>query len=1030
MFYQVNKIRDRINEIKNYQYQDVQPVLNIKVKEDISKTELVPPQIDDSFTDIAMGHIWKGRDYYLWLCTTLNIKSKAHLEPCLLIDFGKTGAGNNSGFESLIYLNNKMYQGVDSNHQEVFLKEEHLNQDLSIALKLWSGLEGGGHHQMLEHRLNHFNVAYLNKRVKDLYYLSNLLLNTALCLKENHHDYHTILNMLDTMTLTINWTNPGDEAFYESCYQALTVLEATLAQHEKKTDVVVNAIGHTHIDVAWLWRLKHTKEKCLRSFSTVLRMMERYDHYIFLQTQPQLYQYVKEMAPELYAAMKERIKEGRFEVDGGMWLEADCNLVSGESLVRQLYYGINFIKKEFNKDVNYLWLPDVFGYSWALPQILKLANIKTFMTTKISWNQYNRMPADTFVWKGIDGSEILTHFITTPESWNINDPSSWFYTYNGQLEPEIVKGIYDAYRNKDINSELLLSYGYGDGGGGVNVNMLENAAHLDKMPGLSHFKTSTAKEYFEKLHDNIDNTKRYVHKFDGELYLEYHRGTYTTQAFIKKNNRNLENLLRNTELLNTYLYASKQCDTYYHELFDQAWTILLRNQFHDIIPGSSIKEVYDDAKLEYNEAFAIVDKINNYLNEGLINQEDGFIVINNEGFVRNEIILYESQKLNLSFKYNDQSLVATYYDNTYHIEVSDLQPYSINNIKINTEEDCLSYNEFVSNISTPFYDVLINEDGHLSSIIDKRVNKEILDSASNLFTIYEDKPMAHEAWDIDIYYKEKYEYIKASKLGKITKNQLFTSIEIDYIYNKSTIKQVIYFYENSPRIDFKTKVNWYENQKLLKVNFNFALRANFATFDIQFGNVKRSNNWNTSWDYAKFESVMHKYVDYSQNSYGVALLNNCKYGGHVLENNVGLTLLKSSNHPDPSADRGYHEFSYSLLPHDCSFNESNVIEEAYQFNNPLLSINGLGTKQEMLKIESDYVYHIDALKMNQTNKYVVLRLHDDSGNDNKVTIKPQFSYSGWCETDLLEKENNLINDDIILDLKPYEIKTILLKVEV
>lgn len=358
---------------------------------------------------------------------------------------------------------------------------------------------------------------------------------------------------------------------------------------EKHSPVNVYCVGHTHIDMAWLWRLKYTHEKASRSFSTVLRMMEMFPEYIFLQTQPQIYEYIKEDFPEIFEEIRKRVKEGRWEADGGMWVEADCNLTSGESLTRQLLIGSRFLKEEFGKDVEYLWLPDVFGYSWALPQILKKSGIDVFMTTKISWNQFNRMPHDTFHWKGMDGTEVLTHFITTPESWN--GPDSWFYTYNGLLTAKTVKGVWEAYSEKAMNKDLLISYGYGDGGGGVNRDLLEARRRIDKIPGLPNLKTSTAGDYFRKLKENVENTDQYVNTWDGELYLEYHRGTYTSQAYNKRMNRKMELLYRRAEWMTAMAaMGAGSLSLAAQEKLTKGWKMILTNQFHDIIPGSSIHE--------------------------------------------------------------------------------------------------------------------------------------------------------------------------------------------------------------------------------------------------------------------------------------------------------------------------------------------------------------------------------------------------------------------------------------------------------
>ena len=381
--------------------------------------EILLPELPTEFDEIIkIGETWKGRDLYLWMKKVVQVPEKWIGKTVVgIFDFGETGAGNNSGFESLFYLNDKPYQGVDSNHKEVFFPEGMAGKKLELLFRLWTGLEGGGVPKDPE-IVNRAQIAWLDEKVDDLYY-------NAMVISRNYRgtDQYSpakvqLIKILNDAFKFIDWSYPGSEGFYNSAHKAADYINLEIDKIDKSSVVNVTCIGHTHIDVAWLWRLKHTREKCARSFSTVLRLMERYPEYIFLQTQPQLYEYVKNDYPELYEAIKEKVVDGSWEIDGGMWLEADCNIPSGESLVRQILVGSRFIKEEFNKDIEYLWLPDVFGYSWALPQILKKSGIETFMTTKISWNQYNRMPHDTFNWRGIDGSEILTHFITTPEPWS------------------------------------------------------------------------------------------------------------------------------------------------------------------------------------------------------------------------------------------------------------------------------------------------------------------------------------------------------------------------------------------------------------------------------------------------------------------------------------------------------------------------------------------------------------------------------------------------------------------------------------
>ncbi len=525
MFLTERKLDRRISEIREYCYREVKSLEEFAVCED--RQGVVNPEVPVDFEGwdkIKTGDCWSGRDRYLWMHKEITIpKEWSGRRVVGVFDFGNTGAGNNSGFEAMCYINEKPYQGVDVNHKEVFFPEELCGQTFRLTFRLWSGLEGGGVPKIQEHRINRADLAWLDEKVDDFYYMGMLMLDTIQNLEDTSPVKYDLRNALDEACHLIDWAYPGSEEFYHTVHLADDMLNEKIDGMEKNSLVSVRCVGHTHIDMAWLWRLKHTHEKASRSFSTVLRMMEMFPEYIFLQTQPQLYAYIKQDFPEIYEEIKKRVAEGRWEVDGGMWVEADCNLTSGESLTRQILIGSKFIKDEFGKEVEYLWLPDVFGYSWALPQILKKSGIDMFMTTKISWNQYNRMPHDTFKWKGIDGSEVLTHFITTPEPWN--EPGSWFYTYNGLLTAKTVKGVWDAYSEKEMNKDLLISYGYGDGGGGVNRDLLERRRRIDKIPGLPSLKTSTAGEYFRDLKETVKHTDQYVHTWDGELYLEYHRGT-------------------------------------------------------------------------------------------------------------------------------------------------------------------------------------------------------------------------------------------------------------------------------------------------------------------------------------------------------------------------------------------------------------------------------------------------------------------------------------------------------------------------
>lgn len=1041
MFLLDRKLEARAEELREYRYRDVIHMEELLSQED--KQEIVNPIVPTRFEDwntIKVGDTWTGRDRYLWLHKEVMIPSEWNGKEVLgIFDYGNTGAGNNSGFESLLYLNEKPYQGVDSNHKEVFLSQDTIGTEVSFTFRLWSGLEGGGVPTPQEHKIQRADLAWLDKKVDDLYYLSSMIVGTIQILEEQNPIRHQLRRALDEAFKVIDWSYPGDENFYNSLYKADELLNQSIDAMEKDSLVNVKCVGHTHIDVAWLWRLKHTREKCSRSFSTVLRLMERYPEYIFLQTQPQLYEYIKQDFPELYENIKEKIASNQWEVDGGMWVEADCNLTSGESLTRQLLIGSRFIKEEFGKEVEYLWLPDVFGYSWALPQILKKSGIDMFMTTKISWNQYNRMPHDTFKWIGIDGSEVLTHFITTPEPGNT--PDSWFYTYNGQLLPKTVKGVWDSYKDKNANQELLIAYGYGDGGGGVNRDTLEQRRVIDKIPGLPTLKTSTAKEYFRNLKKTINETDQYVHTWDGELYLEYHRGTYTSHAYNKKMNRKMELFYREAEWFSA-MAAMLQGDIALakQEELTKGWKILLTNQFHDIIPGSSILEVYEDSKLQYEEANKIAERVKKEAEQSLIQaEEQTYTVINNSNWDRSGLVYIPIQKDGI-FKGETGEILETEkekdgwsvwlkvpamgFATIFFEEKTDVLHVETSPFNINMKEN---------QIETPFYCISFNESGQITRLYDKEEKREVLPEGerANVLQMFEDKPLGNDAWDIDMFYQEKCrEVTDLVQKEVMEQNSIYVTIRMKWNYMSSTIEQDLTLYKNSRRIDFKTKVDYHERKQLMKVAFPVDIRSTYATYDVQYGNVKRPNHWNTSWDQARFETVAQKWVDLSEYNYGVSLLNDSKYGHDIKGNVIRLTLLKAATHPDYEQDQGVHEFTYALLPHQGDFVKGDTVKEAFALNQPFTVVEGksIYSGKRLIDIDKEGV-ELDAIKQSEDKKYLVVRLHEYTGAKQTVSIRFAFPIKGYMESDLMERPIEELKEEqeIVLNIKPFEIKTILIQ---
>ena len=1064
----VEKINREVRFLEQLRYQNIIQINELTATEE-PKDFVYPGFIgpNKSSRKIRQGEFWSGRDLYLWLHAEFQAPKDWKGKDVLgVFDFGLTGGGHNSGFEAMLYIDRVPYQGVDSNHTEVFFKPQ-AGKSQSFDFRLWSGLEGGGPKRIMDHKINRVFFCTLEPSVDELYYLVSNMVPVIKQLDENDPARSDLVNILAEGYKYIDFTNPGSADFIASVRNALDFYHRALKAAKNPNDVSVSFIGHTHIDLAWLWRYKHTREKGERSFATVLRLMERYPEYIFLQTQAQLYESVKKDNPDLYKAIAKRIAEGRWEASGSMWVESDCNIPSGESLVRQILYGKRFFKNEFGVENKFLWLPDVFGYNWALPQILKKSGIDTFITTKISWSEINRMPHDTFIWTGMDGSRVLTHFITTPSG------GSWFYTYNGMINPESVIGIWSTYQDKALNRDLLFSYGYGDGGGGVTRNMLENLRALGRMPGVPAIKTERVDEYLERLHKNTapakkpsgkksaDNgsvryTDRLLHNFDRELYLEFHRGTYTSQAFTKKMNRKLELLYRNAEiLLSLNALKTKKWDENAWAGLAEGWKLILKNQFHDIIPGSSITEVYEDTRKEHYQAWDLGQKaLNTALASFSKKDESSFTVVNTAGWKHGGLVKLPAGEVfggvrkgrNASLGkskvfVNEKGALLTQFSNdsdkAAFVYAQPVPPLGTSFIKLedskNIEAKTGRKNKFTlrkNGVDSPFYKIRWDAAGRLVSIYDKQAKREVLKGPGNEIQIFEDRPKSNDAWEIEATIDLKREIVDNLVSVKVLETgPLFTRIRFVRTYNKSKITQDIVLYTMHKRIDFKTTVDWQERSKLLKAAFPVDIRSVTARYEIQYGSLERTTTRSTSWDEAQFEVVGHQWADYSETGFGVALMNDCKYGYDIKDGIMRLSLLKSAERPDTEADRGIQEFTYSLYVHSEPWYESDLVPLAWDLNDPLIVIPGKPAPgMDVIKLNSCGAA-LDAIKKSEDGKDIIMRFHEMHGS--RTFFKAEFNapVSGWAEANLMEEPQEPYKKGGIIkkELHPFEIVTFRVK---
>ncbi len=1014
------------NELKKLKVKQSFPVDNWKYKEGnyIRPEEAEADSIPWEDFDCQTMH-WYGLDRHYWFKTTYQVPKELDGKRMWLhvkTQIDEWDDAKNPQF--LLFVNGVVTQGIDMNHREVLLSTSaKAGEELVLELQSYTGILHKEFNLIVE-------MQEIDQDIEKLYYDLWVPLAAFSRMEEddkNRRDIETILNN------TINYLDlrtPYSDEFYATLKEASDYIDQALyTDMAGYKDIIATCIGHTHIDVAWWWTVAQTREKVGRSFATVLKLMEEYPNYKFMSSQPQLYYFLKERYPELYEQVKERVKEKRWEPEGGMWVEADCNLTSGESLVRQFMHGKRFFKEEFGVDNKILWLPDVFGYSGALPQIMKKCGIDYFMTTKLAWNQFNKIPYDTMMWRGIDGTEVLTHLITT---LGVSQPiKDFFTTYNGMLHPDAIMGGWMRYQNKDINNDILISYGYGDGGGGPTREMIETSIRMEKgVKGIPCVRQEFARNYFDELAERVEGN-RHLPVWEGEFYFEYHRGTLTSMGRNKRSNRKSELGLMDLELLSV---LAEKMVAYPTEELDAIWKLVLINQFHDILPGSSIKEVYDVTKAEYAEIAEKLEKMIAERKKALAGSGDAITIFNTTGKERSDIVVLGP---------TDAEVLVDTEGNTYPIQqtkegaVAYVQNLPSKGYKSFTgakaeKEAALPFtlvNDY--QLETPFFTIKLDEQGMFTSIFDKENDREVIQEGqrANLIRMYEDKPIYFDNWDIDIYYTEKFwdvdqvEHMEWTEVGPVR-----AVLEIERKASKSTIRQKIIFYADSRRIEFSTHVDWKEHQTLLKVHFPVAVHTDEATFDVQFGNLTRKTHQNTSWDVARFESCGQKWMDLSEGHYGVSLLNDCKYGHSVKDSNMALTLIKSGTEPNPTTDQEEHDFTYAIYPHAEGWRQAQTVTEAYKLNQPLLVETGTETKPaySFASVDASNVI-METVKNAEDGEGTVIRMYEseNSYTKTKLTVNAEFKKAFICNLlEETESEAFVNGNEIEVVLKPYEVVTV------
>ncbi|MBE6369373.1 MAG: alpha-mannosidase [Lentisphaerae bacterium] len=823
---------------------------------------------------------------------------------------------------------------------------------------------------------------------------------------ESHYRRKQLLAVLNA-AIDAYHDNPGNAA------AARAVLAKELTRPAVSSAAQVTAIGHAHIDIGWLWPVRESIRKVARTFSSQLYLMERYPDYVFGASQPQLYQFAKDNFPEMYEKIRKRVAEGRWECQGGMWAEADCNVISGESMVRQFLHGKNFFMDEFGVDVKNLWLPDVFGYSVALPQIIRKAGCDYFLTQKISWNQVNHFPHHSFRWVGLDGTEVLTHFL--PE----ND-------YNAYCSAKQSKDAQDLY-HEIVEAPVFMSlFGMGDGGGGPSEDYVEKAKLIENLEGCPKRHFGTAKDFFAELNHYKDNLPTWT----GELYLEMHRGTLTSQARTKKGNRQLEQLLVTTE----FLASCGKLENYPQQELDKIWKVLLLNQFHDILPGSSIRGVYEVTEREHAEGIAACRKMIEQAMQNITSIDGDAVAVANtlpyEWHDRVALPLEwaEFEILDQNGNAMPRQIAEDKFEVFGNLKAGELATWrkgkAIGRPGSTAGADAVLENELVR--------YSFNSNGELISVFDKENGREFLAAGQvgNRFSIYIDRPNVYDAWDIDPYYPNEccgnaqLKYRSAVEVGEV---ESFFTQELA-VGEGSVLNQRISLRRGSCRLDFATHANWQETHRMLRVEFQIPAFTDNAAFEIQYGYIKRPTYVNTSWDAAKFEVVGHRWADRSNDDGGAALLNDCKYGYCHLRNGLDLALLRSPVCPDFTADRGEHDFTYSFLPHQEALSASPVMMEAAGLNRAVTVVPGRAFNVAAAPVTAEGDLRIEVLKKAEKENALVLRLVEAKGKNSSGKLIFSQKPSRVVETNLMEwTEENIVEVSDLkaaITMKPFEIRTL------
>ncbi|KAM4826308.1 alpha-mannosidase 2C1 [Thomomys bottae] len=815
--------------------------------------------------------------------------------------------------------------------------------------------------------------------------------------------------------------NVCDPARPETFPAAQALASRFFSQQGGESQHTIHATGHCHIDTAWLWPFKETVRKCARSWTTAVQLMQENADFIFACSQAQQLQWVKTQYPGLYARLQEFACRGQFVPVGGTWVEMDGNLPSGEAMVRQFLHGQAFFLEEFGKACSEFWLPDTFGYSAQLPQIMRGCGIRRFLTQKLSWNLVNSFPHHTFFWEGLDGSRVLVHF-----------PPGDSYGMQGSVE-EILKTVTNNRDKGRVNHSAFL-FGFGDGGGGPTQAMLDRLKRLSNTDGLPRVQLSSPGQLFSALERDAGQLCTWV----GELFLELHNGTYTTQAQLKKGNRECEQILHDVELLSSLALARSAHFLYPASQLQRLWRILLLNQFHDVLTGSCIQLVAEEALSSYEDIRSHGKALLGPAAAALCVGEpgpDGILVVNTLPWPRTEVLLLPPRPGG-AHSLAQVTVPGMGYTPAHSPGPSPAPPQPLQPVCVVQETDG------AVTLDNGILRVKLDPFGRVSSLVLVPSGREAIahGALGNEFVLFDDVPLYWDAWDVMDYHLETRKSVpgQAGTLAVGAEGGLRGSACFQLQFSPdSRLRQEVVLDVGCPYVRFHTEVHWHEAHKFLKVEFPARVRSPQATYEIQFGHLQRPTHYNTSWDWARFEVWAHRWVDLSEHGFGLALLNDCKYGAAVRGSVLSLSLLRAPKAPDATADMGRHEFTYALMPHQGSFQDAGVIQAAYSLNFPLLTLPVPGPAPaaawSAFSVSSPAVVLETVKKAERSpqGRTLVLRLYEAFGSHVDCWLHISLPVQEAFLCDLLEQLDPagylpLRDSRVKLSFSPFQVRSLLL----